>query len=58
MEELKEKAVQAVADCFDARASALVAHCEAGEISWESLSDVLAKLREDEGKIFFVLEEM
>ena len=56
MDDLKQKAIDAVVDLFDKKAALIIADANSGNISWGELGDSLVALNKDEDNIIDTIE--
>lgn len=57
MDDLKNKAVEAVTALFDAKASLIIADANAGGISWGELGDALVWLNKQQDSVIDAIDE-
>ena len=57
MDDLKNKAVEAVTALFDAKASLVIADANSGDISWGELGDTLVWLSKKQDTINDIIDE-
>lgn len=57
MDDLKNKAVEAVTALFDARASLIITGANAGNISWGELGDTLVWLSKQQDSVIDAIDE-
>lgn len=56
MDDLEQKAIDAVVDLFDKKAALIIADANAGNISWGELGDSLVTLNKDEDLLIDTIE--
>lgn len=56
MDDLRQKAIDAVVDLFDKKAALIIADANAGNISWGELGDSLVALNKDEDLLIDTIE--
>lgn len=57
MDDLKNKAVEAVTALFDAKASLIITCANAGDISWGELGDTLVWLNKQQDSVIDAIDE-
>lgn len=57
MDDLKNKAVEAVTALFDAKASLIITDANAGNISWGELGDTLVWLNKQQDSVIDAIDE-
>lgn len=56
MDDLEQKAIDAVVDLFDKKTALIIADANAGNISWGELGDSLVALNKDEDLLVNTIE--